>query len=211
MRRNRRTRAGSDKPVRASLLLASCWWVAASAFGASLTASLTQGAEQQGDLEVAVALDAAEQTGKASATMRIHASREVVWSLITNCAESLKMVPGLVGCEVLETAPDGSWQIIRHVLDYSWYLRRLTYEIRATYGAPKRMSVERVSGDLRTMNFTWNLASEGDTTVASYVIEIAPGFWVPHWLVRGALKRDLPKMLRALRARAESRQLNPSS
>jgi hypothetical protein len=27
---------------------------------------------------------------------------------------------------------------------------------------------------------------------------------VPRWLARGALKRDLPKMLRALRTRAES-------
>jgi hypothetical protein len=33
-----------------------------------------------------------------------------------------------------------------------------------------------------------------------------PGFWVPHWLVRIALRRDLPKMLRALRSRAEAQR-----
>jgi hypothetical protein len=34
-------------------------------------------------------------------------------------------------------------------------------------------------------------------------VELAPGFWVPQWLVRGALRRDLPKLLSALRVRAE--------
>jgi len=33
---------------------------------------------------------------------------------------------------------------------------------------------------------------------------VAPGFWVPRWLVRIALKHDLPRMLRTLRTRAES-------
>ena len=47
----------------------------------------------------AVALDAGEQSGSASATVRIHARREVVWSLITSCAEALHLVPGLVACE----------------------------------------------------------------------------------------------------------------
>jgi len=167
-------------------------------------ASLAQENEQHGDIEVRVVLDTAEQTGGASATERIHAGREVVWSLITSCAEALKMVPGLVECEVLETAPDRSWQRIRHVLDYSWFVRTLTYEILASYDKPTQVTMERVSGDLSTMKVSWNLQSDGDDTIAQYKVDLAPGFWVPRWLVRGALKRDLPKMLRALRTRAES-------
>ena len=145
----------------------------------------------------------AEQSGSASATVRIHAQREVVWSLITSCAEALRLVPGLIGCEVLETAPDRSWQRIRHVLDYSWYVPKLTYEIRASYEPPSRVSIERVSGDLRVLRGSWVLQSDGDDTIAHYKVALAPGFWVPHWIVRAALRRDLPKMLRALRARAE--------
>jgi hypothetical protein len=60
-----------------------------------------------------------------------------------------------------------------------------------------------VSGDLKSLSVSWNLRSDGEYTVANYVVDLAPGFWVPHWLVRGALRRDLPKMLRALRTRAE--------
>jgi ribosome-associated toxin RatA of RatAB toxin-antitoxin module len=168
--------------------------------------TLANEAEQHGDIDVSVALDPDEQTGRASATVRIHARRDIVWSLITDCSEALKTVPGLAACEVLETGPKGSWQRLRHVLEYSWFIRKLTYEIRATYDKPSRVSIERISGDLKTLRVQWTLQSDGDYTIAHYAVELAPGFWVPRWLVRSALKHDLPKMLRALRARAESGQ-----
>jgi hypothetical protein len=158
---------------------------------------------QRGDIEIAVALDASEQNGSATASVKIHARREVVWSLITSCAEAVRLVPGLVACDVMETAPDRSWQRIRHVLDYSWYVPRLTYELRASYDPPARVSIERISGDLRVLSGSWSLEGGGDYTIAHYAINLAPGFWVPRWIVRSALRRDLPKMLRALRARAE--------
>lgn len=189
----------SDYAVRSSLVLSFCLLAPAASFGGSVA----QEAEQHGDIDVNVALDAAEQSGRASATVRIHAHRAAVWALITNCSEALKLVPGLVDCEVLETAPDDSWQRIRHVLDYSWYVRKLTYEVRATYDRPAAVSIERVSGDLKTLKASWILKSDGDYTIAQYAVDLAPGFWVPQWLVRVALRRDLPRMLRALRTRAE--------
>ncbi len=158
---------------------------------------------QRGDIEVAVSLDPAEQSGSATATVRIHARRELVWSLITSCSEALNLVPGLVRCDVQETAPDRSWQRIRQVIDYSWYVPKVTYEIRADYIAPSHVSIERISGDLRTLRASWDLKSDGDYTEAHYSLELAPGFWVPKLMVHAALRRDLPKMLRALRARAE--------
>ena len=176
------------------------------AAGAAPAADIAQESTQHGDIEVAVTLDAGEQSGSARATVRIHARREVVWSLITSCAEALHLVPGLVTCDVLETAPDRSWQRIRHVIDYSWYVTKLTYEIRATYDRPARVSIERVSGDLRILKGSWVLQDDGDHTIANYAVDLAPGFWVPRWVVRAALRRDLPKMLRALRARAETVQ-----
>jgi hypothetical protein len=164
---------------------------------------LAQESTQHGDLDIAVSLDAAEQNGSARASVGINAPREVVWSLITSCAEELKLVPGLVGCEVLETAPDRSWQRIRHVMNYSWYAPRLTFEVRATYDQPSRVTIERISGDLRILRGSWELHSDGDGTIAHYAVDLAPGLWVPRWIVRAALRRDLPKMLRALRTRAE--------
>ena len=156
------------------------------------------------DIEMSVSLDPAEQSGSASATVRIHASREAVWSLITSCPESLRMVPGLEVCYVLETAADQSWQRIRQVMNYSWYVPKVTYVIRAAYDPPAKVSIERISGDLRTLHCSWELQSDGDYTLAHYMVDLAPGFWVPNWIVKTALRRDLPKMLRALRSRAEA-------
>jgi hypothetical protein len=198
--------------VRLSILCA-CWLLAIGSPVRADTAHPYTAAEagEQGEFDVRVALDSEGQRGRASATVRIHARREVVWSLIKSCVESVKLVPGLVACDVLETAPDGSWQIIRHVLDYSWYLPKLTYDIRATYDYPARVSIERISGDLSVLKGSWNLQSDGDYTVARYQVEMTPGFWVPQWLVRAALRHDLPKLLRALRTRAELAQRQGSA
>jgi Polyketide cyclase / dehydrase and lipid transport len=171
--------------------------------GAARAADLAQESAQHCDIDVAVSLDAAEQSGSASAAVRIHARREVVWSLITSCTEALGLVPGLVACDVEETAPDRSWQRIRHVVDYSWYTPQVSYEFRASYDQPSRVSIERLSGGLRVLRGSWVLQSDGDYTIAHYSVDLAPDFWVPHWIVRAALRRDLPKMLRALRSRAE--------
>jgi hypothetical protein len=187
--------------VRLSLLIALLF-----AANMACSASIAQDAAQHGDIEVRVSLDPAEQSGNADATVRILARREVVWSLITSCPESVALVPGLTACDVLETAPDRSWQRIRHVMNYSWFVPKVTYEIRATYDPPTRVSIERIAGDLRILRGSWVLNSDGDYTVAHYTVDLAPGFWVPQWIVRSALRHDLPKMLRALRSRAEAVQ-----
>jgi hypothetical protein len=189
----------SDYPVRTTFLFLLLF----TAYSAA-SASLAQEASQKSDIEVTVFLDGAEQSGTANATVRIHAPREVVWSLITSCPESLSMVPGLEVCDVLETAPDQSWQRIRHVMNYSWYLPKTNYVIRAAYDRPSKVSIERISGDLRTLRGSWELKSDGSYTIAHYMVDLAPGFWVPQWMVRSVLRKDLPKMLRALRARAEA-------
>jgi hypothetical protein len=50
------------------------------------------------------------------------------------------------------------------------------------------------------------LQNDGEFTLAHYTVDLAPGFWVPRWVVHAALRRDLPKMLRSLRSRAEEEQ-----
>ncbi len=189
--------------MRSSFLIVLALLAVHAAPAADLAEDSTRDSTRDGGLEVAVSLDAGEQSGSAAASVRIHAPPEVVWRLITSCAEALHLIPGLVACKVLETAPDRSWQLIRQVIDYSWYIPELTYEFRASYEEPSRISIERISGDLRTLRGSWVLQSDGDYTIAHYTVALAPGFWVPHWLVRAVLRHDLPKMLRALRDRAE--------
>jgi hypothetical protein len=92
------------------------------------------------------------------------------------------------------------------MIEYSWYVPKLTYELRASYEYPERVSIERISGDLAALRGSWYLESDGDSTIAHYSVDLQPGFWVPRWLVRAALRHDLPKLLRAVRTRAEAVQ-----
>jgi hypothetical protein len=176
---------------RLALLLA-----AALSFASSAAVPGAAGAAQGDDADVPVV--------QTSATLKIHAPRETVWAVLTSCTEQLGMVPGLIGCQVVDTAPDGSWQLIKQVVDYSWYVPRVTYVLRARYDYPARIDIERDSGDLRMLNSTWYLDADGEFTVVRYSLAVTPGFWVPRWLVRMALKHDLPKMLGTLRSRSES-------
>jgi len=68
------------------------------------------------------------------------------------------------------------------------------------------VAFERISGDLRVLRGSWDLQGDGEFTLAHYTVDLAPGFWVPRWMVHAALRRDLPKLLRALRSRAEAVQ-----
>lgn len=181
------------------------WSILAVAVAASAAAvaAVDSSVESVDDIQVKVTLDAGEESGNAEATVRMHATPEVIWPLITTCADAVRLVPGMTACEVLSTAPDQSWQLIRHVMKYSWLVPTLRYEVRASYERPDKVSLERVAGDIRSMHSNWDLHPQGDYTVGFYHIDVQPGIWVPHWLVRLALRRDLPAMLRALRTRAE--------
>ena len=192
--------------MRSSILTAALAFLAAATWiptGAA-RADLAADAEQHGDIDVAVTLDPTAQSGRASAAVKIHADRAAVWSHLTSCAGAKKLVPGLVDCAVIETGPDGSWQIIRHVIDYSWYVPRVHLVFRADYRYPDRISMVRVSGDLRVFDGTWELQEDGDFTIARYSLALAPGFWVPRWVVKAILRHDLPRLLRTLRVLAES-------
>ena len=140
----------------------------------------------------------------AHATIRIHATREAIWAIVTSCPEALKIVPSLKACEVLERAPDGSWVRIRQVMEYFRFLPDVRFEVKVRYLPPSNVTFERVSGGLTSLRGEWTLQSDSDYTIARYDVVIEPGLWVPHWIVRAALKHDLPKMLQALRSNAEA-------
>jgi hypothetical protein len=156
------------------------------------------------EFALSISMDPGEASGTATAAIRIHATKDVLWQILTSCPEALQIVPGLKLCVVQETAKDQSWQRIRQVMDYAWFTPRVSYDVLASYNKPDGIAFEKVAGDQMRLRGSWGLQSDGDYTVAHYVLEFSPGFWMPRWFVKAALKRDLPKMLRALRAHAEA-------
>ena len=145
-------------------------------------------------------------TGDIRAAVQVRASAERIFRTLTECSEVLAYVPHLVRCAVLETAPDGSWEIVEHHIHYGWLMPDAYYVIRADYERFERIRFDNVRGDFRENRGEWQLrpVDEGKAIIVTYRVHVVPRFYVPRWLIRSALKRDLPDLMTALRARAEA-------
>ena len=144
-------------------------------------------------------------TGDVRAAVQIHASPERVFRTLTDCGEALRFVPHLRHCAVLDAAPDNSWQVVEQQIDYGWYMPRAYYVFRADYERFARIRFSNVRGDFRENRGTWEFrpTADGKATVVVYRVRLVPRFYVPHWVMRMTLKRDLPELMKGLRARAE--------
>lgn len=147
-----------------------------------------------------------QNRGDVRAAVRIQAAAATIYAAMTDCRAALEFVPHLKHCVVLETAPDRSWQLIEHVADLGWYLPSTRYVFRAEYDPMRSVRFHHISGDLRENDGLWELvgADGGAATIVTYRVRIVPRFYVPQWLIRSSLKRELPALLDALRRHSES-------
>lgn len=140
------------------------------------------------------------------AAIRIKASPEQVFLTLTDCSRALRFVPHLKRCKVLETAPDGSWQNVEQQVDYGWLAPRADYVFHAEYEKFSRIRFSNVRGDFHENRGVWTFQplDEGRSTLVTYEAVVAPAFYVPRWIMRKMLKRDLPDLMRGLRTHAEA-------
>ena len=147
-----------------------------------------------------------EGNRRVEAFILIDAPVEEIWRVMLDCAAAPEFVPNMRRCEVFDTAEDESWQIIEHEVKYGWIAPRTVYRFRAEYEAGRHIHFERISGDLRHLKGDWRLqpaSQEGASILVSYSVFIDPGILVPGFMVRRALRRDVPDVLHALRERVE--------
>jgi ribosome-associated toxin RatA of RatAB toxin-antitoxin module len=140
------------------------------------------------------------------AAVKVDASPEQVFRTITDCSQALRFVPHLKRCRVVDTAPDGSWQNVEQQVDYGWLAPRANYVFHAEYEAFSRIRFSNVRGDFHENRGVWTFhsADEGRTTLVTYEARVVPGFYVPRWMMRNMLRRDLPDLMRGLRTHAEA-------
>jgi ribosome-associated toxin RatA of RatAB toxin-antitoxin module len=159
----------------------------------------------RGEVLVEADVDRRKGRGDVRAAVRVTAPAAHVFAVMTDCAQALEFVPRMRKCVVRETAPDRSWQLIEHEIDYGWYLPATRYTFRAEYEQDRSVAFRHVSGDFRENEGLWELApaGSGGATIVTYTVRIVPRFYVPQWLLRASLRRDLPELMRALRAYCE--------
>lgn len=156
--------------------------------------------------EVVVLAAAAKPADTAVAAVLIRAPVERVWAVMTDCPRAPEFVPNLRRCRVLEQRPGG--RLLEHRMKPHALVPVLTYRFEERWRELRQIAFRRVGGDLAELEGRWDLEPAGEATLVRYRVTIDPGFPVPGWAVRRALRHDIPRLLGALRDRVEGRQKN---
>ncbi len=156
---------------------------------------------------VRATLDANHRRGTVRAAVLIDAPPAVVYRAMTRCTDAFEFVPHLKACRVRESAPDASWGIVEHEIDFGWYTPRIRWTFRAEFVPEKRITFRQVSGDFKKNEGVWEFeaAPNGVSTIVKYQAAIDPPAFIPNWLARTTYKRELPQMLDDLRQLCERR------
>ncbi len=160
--------------------------------------------EQLGAGEVVVQSDKVEGKRRVEAAIVIQQTTEDIWQVMLDCDKAPEFVPNMQRCEILEQADDNSWEIIEHQVKYGWLAPKTVYQFRADYVPQQKIHFERISGDLKHLEGDWMLQPIADLkghVLVTYSVFIDPGFLVPGFISRSALRDDLPKVMLSLRDR----------
>jgi ribosome-associated toxin RatA of RatAB toxin-antitoxin module len=191
-----------------SLLLALAASTAATSAAWAMTPA-QRAAVERGDIVVVADRRAAQGNQPVSATLaalKVAATPDAVFAVLTDCAAAPAWMPHLVECRVLETDAANTSELIAHRVHYGWFAPRIDYVFRVHLRDRRSIAFENVSGDLAQNDGIWALesAADGGSTIVTYSVRTRPKFYVPQWLYRRAVRAELPGMLRALRQQAES-------
>jgi hypothetical protein len=140
----------------------------------------------------------------ARAVVDIAAPPAVVWKLMTDCAAARRIIPSNRGCRVLEREPDGSSEVIEHILKTP-LMPKVRSVFRQDLETQKRIGVTRIEGDLKVLNGEYRVqALPGGRTRVSQEIRMQPGFPAPGPMVRDFLRGEVSTGLANLRREAEA-------
>lgn len=138
----------------------------------------------------------------------IDADWQPIWDLLKACEISPEFVPHVEDCRRVAALEECNCDIFEQTVKPALFLPRFEHVFRLEYFPPERIEVSHISGPIDVLEGTWTLVSRPDApTILLHSLTVNPGIPVPRLFVRNSLRRDLPTVLREVRARAE----NPSA
>ncbi|MGQ0531711.1 MAG: type II toxin-antitoxin system RatA family toxin [Caulobacteraceae bacterium] len=150
---------------------------------------------------IARVVDAAGPGGRVQAAIDIAAPPALVWRVMLDCARAPHYVPGLQSCAIIERAADGLSDVREHRIRWLALLPTLRLRFRSEYEPERVIRVNRISGDLASMQGSWVLEPRegGQATRLHYDFYLAPRAPLPSGLIRAGMRRDAPRVLEAVR------------
>jgi len=144
-------------------------------------------------------------TTRIDLTIAIDADRQTVWNLLTACEISPEYIPHVIDCSHIDTIANGASELFLQTVKPAFFLPKFEHVFRLDYFPLDRIEVSHISGPIDRMEGSWRLIERpGKTMVLAHSLTLKPGFPVPPMFVRNTLKKDLPTVLREIRARAEN-------
>ena len=135
----------------------------------------------------------------------VDAPATAIWDVLKACEIAPEYVPNVQSCTKLEELDGGRAELFVQTVKPVFFLPTFQHEFRLDYTPYSRIDVNRVSGPIAHMQGTWWLLPEDNGRILLvYELALDPGMPIPRFLVRATLKRDLPKVIAAVRERAEA-------
>jgi hypothetical protein len=135
----------------------------------------------------------------------VDATARAVWDVLKACDLSPQYVPNVLSCTKVEDLDGGRAELFMQTVKPIFFMPTFEHVFRLDYTPYSRIDVNRVSGPIAHMQGTWWLLPQDNGRILLiYELALDPGMPIPRFVVRGTLKRDLPKIVGAVRERAEA-------
>jgi ribosome-associated toxin RatA of RatAB toxin-antitoxin module len=144
-------------------------------------------------------------TAEVKLAAEVDAPATAIWDVLKACEIAPEYVPNVVSCRKLEELDGGRADLFVQTVKPIFFLPTFEHEFRLDYTPYTRIDVNRVSGPIEHMQGTWWLLPQDNGHILLvYELALDPGMPIPRFMVRATLKRDLPKVVAAVRERAEA-------
>jgi hypothetical protein len=135
----------------------------------------------------------------------VEAPPAAIWEILKACEISPEYTANVVSCKKLEEVDGGSAELFVQTIKPIFFLPTFEHVFRLDYTPFRRIDVHRVSGPIAYMEGSWwLLPQDGGRVLLVYQVAVDPGLPIPRFLVRATMKRDLPRIMAAVRERAEA-------
>jgi len=198
--------ARTRRNTRRRCAAAACFCVLASTAAASPDLDwLDREAIAAGDVLVQTEHGERPQIVRVKVAAIVHSGPRPIWDILRACQIAPEYVPNVVACHSLEVVDGGKAELFVQTVKPAFFIPAFEHVFRLDYTPYTRIDVHRVSGPIDYMEGTWWLIpEEGDRTLLVYELGVDPGIPIPRFFVRATMKRDLPRILEAVRTRAET-------
>jgi len=126
---------------------------------------------------------------------------EVIWPTLVNPFEFQGTIcPRMKSVDVLVDQPDTS--VLRYGMNICFPFPSVSYTVESKYAAVEAIEFRRMTGFMRDFRGCWLLRRlDGGATEVMYSVYVDPGIPLPRWIIREAVKNELPRILVGLRTR----------